>query len=927
MAGDTRVGKLVVEIVGDTSGLISAYDEASKQTTGFEGKLRNISSTLSGIGAELSLKVTAPLALAGGIALKTAVDFDDSMRKVAAVTGATGEQFDALRQQALDLGSATAFSSSQAASAMQYLGMAGLSTNEILEATPQMLSLASAGTMDLGTAADISTNVLSGFNLQVKDLAHVSDILAQAAASSNTSVEQLGTAMAYAAPVASAAGLSIEETTAAIQVMSNSGIQGSMAGTALRGALTSLLSPTKQATDVLASYGLTADDVNPQIHSLAEIIDTLNGVGISAGDTMTLFGDRAGSGMTKLLEAGRGGIEKYSDALKDCDGAAARMAETMESGPGAKLRELEGAVERANIAFGDLIAEALTPAMDGARDLANWLSSLDEGTQKVIITTGLFAASIGPATWAVGTLAGGVSNMITLHRTYQASTLAATIATKGLTAAIAANPVGLAIIGLTTLGAVLLPLIMSTRDATEATDDYNAALGKTPDLTNLTTEAIDEEIKRLEESIRLKREAASLLRGEAGPATRAAAADTRTAANATAGLTQANDDLVLSFHDSLRATNQQGSAVDRLSKKEKILQADLLDEQIANDDAALAAYRHEKATRALADGAETAYKQASKAVSSHQKAVSDLQKEYDALKTTINEALGIDEEITDAGRDVERAEIRKIRAKQDLSDLDKEIADKERELQTTEYGSIDEREAAERELADLRLRQREAVLDVADAEDAYTDTLEKQAETQRKKTELEGQLNGESIASAQTRLDEIGKAIDEETEKLDGALKARETAQANHEILMNQLNNDALETKSENWKTYVEYVASNPAMAATVHVEYDSDGNMIGSVPTITVPDIQTPTYADLASAADSALGRAIANGTYNYGHNARGADDRALGGGQTPQTPSSPPGVVIENLNVVSPKADAPTIAFETTRALRTLGSRGAGL
>jgi len=129
---------------------------------------------------------------------------------------------------------------------MQYLGMAGLDTNEILEATPQMLSLASAGAMDLAVAADISTNVLSGFNLEISDLAHVSDVLAQAAASSNTSVEQLGYAMAYVGPVASSAGLSIEETTAAIQVLSNAGIQGTMAGTALRGALTSLLSPTNR---------------------------------------------------------------------------------------------------------------------------------------------------------------------------------------------------------------------------------------------------------------------------------------------------------------------------------------------------------------------------------------------------------------------------------------------------------------------------------------------------------------------------------------------------------------------------------------------------------------------------------------------------------------------------------------------------------
>src|SRR5690554_4744501 len=228
MVGETSAGKLVVEIVGDASGLIKAYDEAKKRTEGFEGDLKTIGQSLSKTGQDLSLKVTAPLALVGGLMVKTATDFDDSMRKVAAVTGATGDQFDRLRQQAIDLGASTAWSASESAEAMQYLGMAGLDTNEILEATPQMLSLASAGAMDLGTAADIATNVLSGFNLEISDLAHVSDVLAEAASSSNTSVEQLGYAMAYVGPVASSAGLSIEETTAAIQVLSNAGIQGTM---------------------------------------------------------------------------------------------------------------------------------------------------------------------------------------------------------------------------------------------------------------------------------------------------------------------------------------------------------------------------------------------------------------------------------------------------------------------------------------------------------------------------------------------------------------------------------------------------------------------------------------------------------------------------------------------------------------------------
>ena len=185
--------------------------------------------------------------------------------------------------------------------------------------------------------------------------------------------------------------------------------------------------------------------------------------------------------------------------------------------------------------------------------------------------------------------------------------------------------------------------------------------------------------------------------------------------------------------------------------------------------------------RRLADGAKTAYEQASKAVTAHQRAVSDLQKEYNELKETIDKALGIDKEIEDAEREVERADIRRIRAKQDLADLEEEIKAKEAELRVGDFASIKEREAAERELADLKLRHREAVLDVADAEDRYQDALDAASAKQTEKVEVEKALNGESVESAQARLDEIKKLIDEETEKLETALAKREEAQIAHE--------------------------------------------------------------------------------------------------------------------------------------------------
>jgi TP901 family phage tail tape measure protein len=913
---DTVAGKLVVEIVGDIAGLTRAYEEAKKKTEGFEGDLKSIGKSLTSVGSDLMLKVTAPLALTGGLMVKTAADFDDSMRKVAAVTGATGDQFDRLRQQAIDLGATTAWSASESAAAMQYLGMAGLDTNEILEATPQMLSLASAGAMDLGTAADIATNVLSGFNLEISDLAHVSDVLAEAASSSNTSVEQLGHAMAYVGPVASSAGLSIEETTAAIQVMSNSGIQGTMAGTALRGALTSLLSPTKQATDILATYGLTAADVDPQVHSLAEIIDTLGAVGISTGDAMTLFGDRAGPGMIALLRAGGDGIRDYAQALENCDGAAQRMAETMEGGVGGSLRELEGAVETLSITFGDLIADALMPVIEGATSLANWLSNLDEGTQRVIVTTGLLAAATGPVIWGLGTLAGSVGQLISLYRTYQASTIAATIATRGFSAAIAANPIGLAIIGVTTLGAVLLPLIASTNDATDATNEYADALREVCDLSEKSTETIEDEIETLKEQEQQILANIEALKAQNVVVDRGTIA-TRQATQATGWHKLATGDLTREFRATTDAIEDGTIALGKMTQAQKDAAIAAEQQRLAENRAAQAIRDTELQTRRLADGAKTAYEQASKAVSAHQRAVSDLQKEYNELKETIDKALGIDKEIEDAEREVERADIRRIRAERDLADIREEIKKMRAEAAG---GDAD----AKRKLEDLLLREREAVLDVAEAQDRYQEALEAASAKQTERVEVEKALNGESVESAQARLEEIKKQIDEETEKLEIALAEREKAQIAHENLMSQIENEALDVKSANWAEYVKYVNDNPAIARTYHVEYDENGNPIGGLPRPPPINIQIPTYSTPAFAAATQSTAAVAGGA-----GASPADAATPPSSEPPLTPeqerrqTAAAGVYIENLNVNSPAADASTMMNTTKRTLRNIGTQ----
>src|SRR5699024_4495189 len=167
-----------------------AFQESSwgKMTTGlenFSSKMNTMGDSLVGFGQNMSMKVTAPIVGAGAAALTAGMNFEEGMSKVQAISGATSEELEQLEDMAKDLGETTRFSATEASEGMSFLAMAGFETNEILDSMPGLLNLAAAGQLDLGRAADITTNVMSGFNLEAEETGRVSDILAESAASAN----------------------------------------------------------------------------------------------------------------------------------------------------------------------------------------------------------------------------------------------------------------------------------------------------------------------------------------------------------------------------------------------------------------------------------------------------------------------------------------------------------------------------------------------------------------------------------------------------------------------------------------------------------------------------------------------------------------------------------------------------------------------
>lgn len=279
----------------------------------------------------------------------TAANFEQSMSRVQAVTGATGAELEQLANLAKQMGSTTQFSASQAADGIEFLGRAGFETSEILSALPNILSLAEAGALDLGSAADITSNIMSAFGIEAERTAEVSDALVQAAQSANTNIQQLGAAMSTAGPIASSLGISTQDAAAAIGTLSNAGIQGERAGTGLRSVLASLSNVTPNAAKALESLGLTAAEVNPQTNSLTEVVRKLEGANLDANRAFQIFG-REAAPAALALTSNAPGFEELAGQINNSEGAAASAAQTMRDNLTGAIKSLRSAMEGAILA-------------------------------------------------------------------------------------------------------------------------------------------------------------------------------------------------------------------------------------------------------------------------------------------------------------------------------------------------------------------------------------------------------------------------------------------------------------------------------------------------------------------------------------------------------------------------------------------------
>ena len=460
--GQDKYDALQREIVETEQELKRLQEQAATTSVTLEkiaaagDKFEKAGDSITNAGKQISVASAAVTGL-GVAAVKTAADFDSAMANVAAISGATGDDLQALRDKAREMGEKTKFSASEAADAMSYMAMAGWKTGDMLSGIEGIMHLAAASGEDLATTSDIVTDALTAFGLTAEDSAHFADILAAASSNANTNVSMMGETFKYCAPVAGALGYSAEDVAEAIGLMGNAGIKSTQAGTALRTMMTKLQGELKLSGEALGEVTIQTANADGSMRELSDILADCRTAfskmseSEAAAAAETLVGKNAMSGFLALMNSAPGDIDKLRNAIDNCDGSAENMAAIMQDNLNGQLTILKSQLEELAISFGEMLMPVIRKVVTAVQGFVAKLNNMDEAQRKTIITIGLVIAALGPFLVILGTVISTVGKSMKAYAS----------ATKGIKKLMVAVKSGTGIFGKlgTALGGISAPVL------------------------------------------------------------------------------------------------------------------------------------------------------------------------------------------------------------------------------------------------------------------------------------------------------------------------------------------------------------------------------------------------------------------------------------------------------------------------------------
>lgn len=419
-----QMARLQVETQGVTGWLKQHGDAYIKQGE----KIQKFGGMVSKAGSTLTKAITLPVAAGFTVATKAASDFTTQIGEIGplltngqAITAEYKQQLEQMGESSKQWAKDYGVSTTEINQGLAEVVRKGYDANQTMGVMPAILDATKASGDAFNDVMNVSTEVISQFNLKGKDYettvqnaTRVTDSLTYVANATSAGFTDLGLAMSYVGPVANSLNMSVEETAAAIGLLSDAGIGGEKAGTALRGALTRLLKPSDQNIAGFEQLGISVDDFKEGTLTLPDILDKIktNTQGwTDAQRTSAIalaFGTESQSAMNVLVNQGGDALRNLTSETESASGATKKIADSMKDLPANKVARFKESLNVLAITFGEKLLPLVTPWIEKATDMVNSFSELDDATQNNIVKWGLMAAAAGPALKLLG---GGISTI------------------------------------------------------------------------------------------------------------------------------------------------------------------------------------------------------------------------------------------------------------------------------------------------------------------------------------------------------------------------------------------------------------------------------------------------------------------------------------------------------------------------------------
>lgn len=532
-----QMARMKVETEGFTGKLKAQSDQWIKSGK----KIESFGKKMSSIGSTLTMSVTAPIAAGFGAATKKAADFQTQIGGIGPLLTNGGKltaeyrnQLDQMSDSSKKWAKQYGVSTTEINNGLSEVVRKGYDANQTLGVMPSILDATKASGDDFNDVMNVTTEVISQFNLKgkdynstVKNATRVTDALTYVANATSAGFSDLGLAMGYVGPVANSLGMDVEETASAIGLLSDAGIGGEKAGTALRGALTRLLKPSKQNIAGFEKLGISVDEFKNGTLTLPDMLNKIkqNTEGwTDAQRTSAIalaFGTESQSAMNVLVGQGGDALKGLTKETYNANGATKEIAKSMNNLPANKAARFKESLNVLAITVGEKLLPAFTPLLEKATQMINKFSEMDDATQKNIIKWGLMAAAAGPALklfgtgvtvigktqTAIGKLTGGLVELAAKAAEKKAmASFATSVTTAGTASASAAGASGVAglgtaiaglavpaAIGVGAIGAIGLALyagkkaydehqLSGARWGTKVTESQDKVIGKSSEL-------------------------------------------------------------------------------------------------------------------------------------------------------------------------------------------------------------------------------------------------------------------------------------------------------------------------------------------------------------------------------------------------------------------------------------------------------------